>query len=29
MAILWQDLQPPDVSWLSVMRKTDPIWDMK
>jgi uncharacterized damage-inducible protein DinB len=31
MAILWQqDLQPPDMGWLSVMRKrTDPIWDMK
>ena len=31
IAILWQqDLQPPDMGWLSVMRKrTDPIWDMK
>jgi uncharacterized damage-inducible protein DinB len=29
IAILWQGLQPPDMSWLSVMRKTDPIWDMK
>ncbi|HEX7258226.1 MAG TPA: DinB family protein [Nitrososphaeraceae archaeon] len=29
IAILWQDLQPPDMSWLSVMRKTDPIWYMK
>jgi uncharacterized damage-inducible protein DinB len=30
IAILWQkDIQPPDMGWLSVMRKTDPIWDMK
>lgn len=30
IAILWQrDLKPPDMGWLSVMRKTDPIWDMK
>jgi uncharacterized damage-inducible protein DinB len=30
IAILWQqDLQPPYMGWLSVMRKTDPIWDMK
>ena len=28
--ILWQqDLQPPDMDWLSVMRKTDLIWDLK
>ena len=26
IAILWQqDLQPPDMGWLSVMRKTDPM----
>jgi uncharacterized damage-inducible protein DinB len=30
IAILWQmDLQPPDMGWLSVMKKTDPIWIMK
>ena len=30
IAILWQkDIQPPDMGWLSVMRKTDPIWNMK
>jgi uncharacterized damage-inducible protein DinB len=30
IAILWQqDLQPPGMSWLSVIRKTDPICDMK
>jgi uncharacterized damage-inducible protein DinB len=30
IAILWQkDIQPPDMDWLSVMRKTDPIWNMK
>jgi uncharacterized damage-inducible protein DinB len=27
IAILWQmDIQPPDMRWLSVMKKTDPIW---
>ena len=30
IAILWQmDMQPPDLGWLSVMKKTDPIWIMK
>jgi uncharacterized damage-inducible protein DinB len=30
IAILWQkNIQPPDMGWLSVMKKTDPIWDMK
>jgi uncharacterized damage-inducible protein DinB len=30
IAILWQmDMQPPDMGWLSVMKKTDPIWIMK
>jgi uncharacterized damage-inducible protein DinB len=30
IAILWQmDIQPPDMGWLSVMKKTDPIWIMK
>ena len=27
IAILWQlNFQPPDMGWLSVMKKTDPIW---
>ena len=30
IAILWQmDIQPYDMGWLSVMKKTDPIWIMK
>jgi uncharacterized damage-inducible protein DinB len=30
IAILWQmDIPPPDMGWLSVMKKTDPIWIMK
>ncbi len=30
IAILWQmNIQPPDMGWLSVMKKTDPIWIMK
>jgi uncharacterized damage-inducible protein DinB len=30
IAILWQmDIQPPDMGWLSVMKKTDPIWIME
>jgi uncharacterized damage-inducible protein DinB len=30
IAILWQmNIQPPDMGWLSVMRKTDPLWVMK
>ncbi len=30
IVILWQkNIRPPDMGWLSVMRKTDPIWDMK
>jgi uncharacterized damage-inducible protein DinB len=30
IAILWQkNIQPPDMGWLSVMRKTDPLWNMK
>ena len=30
IAILWQmDIQPPDMGWLSVMKKTDPVWVMK
>ena len=30
IAILWQmNLQPPDMGWLSVMKKTDPIWILK
>jgi uncharacterized damage-inducible protein DinB len=29
-AILWQmDIQPPDMGWLSVMKKTNPQWIMK
>lgn len=30
IAFLWQkDIQPPDMGWLSIMRKTDPIWNIK
>jgi len=30
IAILWQkEIQPPDMGWLSVIRKTYPIWNMK
>jgi uncharacterized damage-inducible protein DinB len=30
IAILWQtNTQPPDMGWLSVMNKTDPLWIMK
>jgi uncharacterized damage-inducible protein DinB len=30
IAILWQiNIQPPDMGWLSVMKKTDPVWLMK
>jgi uncharacterized damage-inducible protein DinB len=30
IAILWQiDIQPPDMGWLSVMRKTNPPWVTK
>ena len=30
IAILWQmNMQPPDMGWLSVMKKTDPVWVMK
>ena len=30
IAILWQmNFQPPDMGWLSVMKKTDPIWVLK
>ncbi|MDQ6724027.1 MAG: DinB family protein [Thermoproteota archaeon] len=30
IAILWQmDIQPPDMGWLSVMKKTDQLWEMK
>jgi uncharacterized damage-inducible protein DinB len=30
IAILWQmNIRPPDMGWLSVMQKTDPIWVMK
>jgi uncharacterized damage-inducible protein DinB len=30
IAILWQmNIQPPDMGWLSVMQKTDPVWVMK
>jgi uncharacterized damage-inducible protein DinB len=29
VAILWQmNIRPPDMGWLSVMRKTSPQWDM-
>ena len=27
IAIRWQmNIQPPDMGWLSVMKKTDPLW---
>ena len=30
IAILWQmDIQPPDMGWLSVMKKTNPLWVMR
>jgi uncharacterized damage-inducible protein DinB len=30
IAILWQEnIQPPDMGWLSVMKKTNPVWHMK
>ena len=30
IAILWQmDIQPPDMGWLSVMKKTNPLWVLK
>ena len=30
IATLWQmNIQPPDMGWLSVMGKTDPLWIMK
>ena len=30
IAILWQmNMQPPDMGWLSTMKKTDPLWIMK
>ena len=30
IAILWQmDIQPPDMGWLSVMKKTNPLWVIK
>ena len=30
IAILWQmNIQPPDMGWLSVMKKTDPVWVIK
>ncbi|CAN5122731.1 hypothetical protein BH18THE2_BH18THE2_43320 [soil metagenome] len=30
IAVLWQmNIQPPDMGWLSVMGKTDPLWVMK
>jgi uncharacterized damage-inducible protein DinB len=30
IAVLWQmNFQPPDMSWLSVMKKTDPVWVLK
>ena len=30
IAILWQmNIQPPDMGWLSIMKKTDPLWVMK
>src|SRR5207247_2288014 len=30
IAILWQmNIQPPDMGWLSVMKKTDPLWVLK
>jgi uncharacterized damage-inducible protein DinB len=30
IAVLWQmNIQPPDMGWLSVMKKTDPVWVLK
>ena len=30
IAILWQlNIKPPDMGWLSVKGKTDPLWIMK
>ena len=30
IAILWQmNIEPPDMGWLSIMKKTDPLWIMK
>ena len=30
IAILWQmNIQPLDMGWLSVMKKTDPVWVIK
>jgi len=30
IAILWQmNFQPPDMGWLSVMKKTNPVWVLK
>ena len=30
IAILWQmNIEPPDMGWLSIMKKTDPLWVMK
>ena len=30
ISILWQiNIQPPDMGWLSVMKKTDPVWVIK
>lgn len=29
VALLWQmNVRPPDMGWLSVMEKTDPVWEM-
>jgi hypothetical protein len=29
IAMLWQmDIPPPDMNWLSAMKKTDPVWHM-
>jgi uncharacterized damage-inducible protein DinB len=30
IAVLWQmNFQPPDMGWLSVMKKTNPVWVLK
>jgi uncharacterized damage-inducible protein DinB len=30
ITILWQmNVPPPDMAWLSVMKKTDPVWIME
>jgi uncharacterized damage-inducible protein DinB len=30
IAMLWQmNIEPPDMGWLSIMKKTDPLWIMK